>query len=132
MLFRRTTKLVELDTANKALAKAKPKNQEQVLKNRYLILRYQIIFFFRTKLLSSEFHFSTIFTSWSIVSNLSSLDIFWNTWCSLNYYWCFFSCLFLLVGYMILFYMYLYCSFKQQKTMPKRLLKKSLKSWEKR
>ena len=45
MLFRRTTKLVELDAANKALAKAKPKNQEQVLKNRYLILRYQIIFF---------------------------------------------------------------------------------------
>lgn len=31
MLFRRTTKLVELDAANKALAKAKPKNQEQVL-----------------------------------------------------------------------------------------------------
>ena len=33
MLFRRTTKLVELDAANKALAKAKPKNQDQVLEH---------------------------------------------------------------------------------------------------
>jgi len=30
MLFRRTTKMVELDSAKKALAKAKPKNQEQL------------------------------------------------------------------------------------------------------
>jgi len=30
MLFRRTAKLVELDNAKKALAKAKPKNEEQV------------------------------------------------------------------------------------------------------
>ena len=44
MLFRRTTKLVELDAANKALAKAKPKNQEQVLKESLSYLKYQIIF----------------------------------------------------------------------------------------
>ena len=30
MLFRRTSKLVELDNAKKALAKAKPKNEDQV------------------------------------------------------------------------------------------------------